>query len=138
HALEAVRSPEWPGLGLAVQAYQKRALPVIEWLEAVAARLGRRVPVRLVKGAYWDTEIKRAQEQGLCDYPVFTRKTSTDVSYLACARTLLERCAHLEPRFATHNAHTLAWMAKVGAGRSFELERLHGMGEALYREARSL
>jgi RHH-type proline utilization regulon transcriptional repressor/proline dehydrogenase/delta 1-pyrroline-5-carboxylate dehydrogenase len=132
--LERPEAADWPGLGLAVQAYQKRALPVIEWLEAEAARAGRTIPVRLVKGAYWDTEIKRAQEQGLSGYPVFTRKSSTDVAYMACARTLLERCPHLYPQFATHNAHAVAWIEHVGRGRDFEFQRLHGMGEALYAE----
>ena len=130
------RMPElagWPGLGLAVQAYQKRALYVVEWLEMLAETLDRIIPVRLVKGAYWDTEIKRAQEQGLAGYPVFTRKSSTDVSYLACAGLLLES-PHLYPQFATHNAHTAAWVLRVGADRPFELQRLHGMGEELYAE----
>ena len=90
--------------------------------------------MRLVKGAYWDTEIKRAQEQGLAGYPVFTRKSSTDVSYLACARALLAASPRLYPQFATHNAHTVAWLLRVGAGTPFEFQRLHGMGEALYAE----
>ena len=99
----------WDGLGLAVQAYQKRALPVIAWLADLARRQQRRIiPVRLVKGAYWDSEIKRGQELGLADYPVFTRKAATDVSYLACARALLAAPHLIFPQFATHNAHTLA------------------------------
>jgi RHH-type proline utilization regulon transcriptional repressor/proline dehydrogenase/delta 1-pyrroline-5-carboxylate dehydrogenase len=122
----------YDGLGLAVQAYQKRARHVLRWLDALARNAGRRIPVRLVKGAYWDSEIKRAQELGLDGYPVFTRKTSTDVSYLACARDLLLEHAHLLPQFATHNAHTVAWILEVGAGRPFEFQRLHGMGEELY------
>jgi RHH-type proline utilization regulon transcriptional repressor/proline dehydrogenase/delta 1-pyrroline-5-carboxylate dehydrogenase len=122
----------YEGLGLAVQAYQKRAPHVLRWLEGLARGAGRRIPVRLVKGAYWDTEIKRAQELGLDGYPVFTRKTSTDVSYLACARDLLLEHEHLTPQFATHNAHTVAWILEVGAGRPFEFQRLHGMGEELY------
>ena len=122
----------YDGLGLAVQAYQKRAPHVLRWLDALARGAGRRIPVRLVKGAYWDSEIKRAQELGLDGYPVFTRKTSTDVSYLACARDLLLEHAHLFPQFATHNAHTVAWILEVGAGRPFEFQRLHGMGEELY------
>jgi len=129
------RAPEvagYDGLGLAVQAYQKRAPHVLRWLAALARGAGRRIPVRLVKGAYWDTEIKRAQELGLDGYPVFTRKTSTDVSYLACARDLLLEHEHLLPQFATHNAHTVAWLLEVGAGRPFEFQRLHGMGEELY------
>jgi RHH-type proline utilization regulon transcriptional repressor/proline dehydrogenase/delta 1-pyrroline-5-carboxylate dehydrogenase len=122
----------YEGLGLAVQAYQKRAPHVLRWLESLARGAGRRIPVRLVKGAYWDSEIKRTQELGLDGYPVFTRKTSTDVSYLACARDLLTEHAHLLPQFATHNAHTVAWILEVGAGRPFEFQRLHGMGEELY------
>src|SRR5690554_3490680 len=122
------------GFGIAVQAYQKRAWPVLLWLEELAR--GRRsvIPVRLVKGAYWDTEIKRAQQQGLSGYPVFTRKSSTDVSYLACAKLLLHESPHLYPQFATHNAHTVAWLMHVGARDRFELQRLHGMGEELYDE----
>jgi RHH-type proline utilization regulon transcriptional repressor/proline dehydrogenase/delta 1-pyrroline-5-carboxylate dehydrogenase len=122
----------WTGLGLAVQAYQKRAIHVIEWLERLAARIGRTIPVRLVKGAYWDTEIKRAQEQGLSGYPVFTRKSSTDVSYLACARRLLEASPHLYAQLATHNAHTVAWVSHAAGETAFEFQRLHGMGDALY------
>jgi len=124
----------WEGLGLAVQAYQKRALSVIQWLEALAAAHNRVIPVRLVKGAYWDTEVKRAQEQGLADYPVFTRKVNTDVSYLACARALLEDCPHLYPQFATHNAHTLAYVFHHAGTREYEFQRLHGMGAELYAE----
>jgi len=123
---------DYAGLGLAVQAYQKRALRVIEWLGELARGGGRTVPVRLVKGAYWDSEIKRAQELGLDGYPVFTRKCNTDVSYLACAKALLTEQAALHPQFATHNAHTVAWLLEVGAERPFELQRLHGMGEELY------
>ena len=97
----------WKGLGLAIQAYQKRCLPLIDWLKAMAQRHQRRLMVRLVKGAYWDSEIKWSQERGLHGYPVFTRKTSTDVSYLACARKLLADGEAIFPMFATHNAHTL-------------------------------
>jgi RHH-type proline utilization regulon transcriptional repressor/proline dehydrogenase/delta 1-pyrroline-5-carboxylate dehydrogenase len=123
----------WNGLGLAVQAYQKRALPVIEWMGELARRQNRRIPVRLVKGAYWDTEIKRGQELGLADYPVFTRKSGTDTSYLACARSLLARRNEIFPQFATHNAHTLSAIQVFAGGRGdFEYQRLHGMGEALY------
>jgi RHH-type transcriptional regulator, proline utilization regulon repressor / proline dehydrogenase / delta 1-pyrroline-5-carboxylate dehydrogenase len=126
---------EWDGLGLAVQAYQKRALHVIAWLEDLGRRRRRRIPVRLVKGAYWDTEIKRAQEQGLDGYPVFTRKLATDVSYLACARRLLAGGDAFYPQFATHNAQTLASIIEfAGHRRSFEFQRLHGMGEALYED----
>ena len=125
----------WDGLGLAVQTYQKRALPVIAWLEDLARRQRRRIPVRLVKGAYWDTEIKRAQEQGFDNYPVFTRKLATDVSYLACARRLLAGGEVFYPQFATHNAQTLASIVELaGECRAFEFQRLHGMGEALYAE----
>jgi len=120
--------------GIAVQAYQKRAWPVIRRLEELAHGRHRVIPVRLVKGAYWDTEIKRAQQQGLSGYPVFTRKASTDVSYLACARALLHESPHLYPQFATHNAHTVAWLMHVGARDRFEFQRLHGMGEELYGE----
>jgi RHH-type proline utilization regulon transcriptional repressor/proline dehydrogenase/delta 1-pyrroline-5-carboxylate dehydrogenase len=124
----------WDGLGLAVQAYQKRALPVLRWVENLGARHRRRVFVRLVKGAYWDTEIKRAQERGLAGYPVFTRKASTDVSYLACAEAMLAS-PHIYPAFATHNALTLATVLELaGERRDYEFQRLHGMGEALYEQ----
>jgi RHH-type proline utilization regulon transcriptional repressor/proline dehydrogenase/delta 1-pyrroline-5-carboxylate dehydrogenase len=123
----------YDGLGLAVQAYQKRALPVIDWLAQLARERRKRIPVRLVKGAYWDSEIKRAQAAGLSEYPVFTRKAATDVSYLACARLLLEQRDAFYPQFATHNAHTAAAILDFAQGRKdFELQRLHGMGEALY------
>ena len=126
----------WDGLGLAVQAYAKCAPAVLEWLAALADATGRRFMVRLVKGAYWDTEVKRAQQGGLDDYPVFTRKAATDLSYIACAVRLLRHEDALRPMFATHNAHTLASVATLAAGREFELQRLHGMGELLYDEAR--
>jgi RHH-type transcriptional regulator, proline utilization regulon repressor / proline dehydrogenase / delta 1-pyrroline-5-carboxylate dehydrogenase len=127
----------WDGLGLAVQAYQKRAIHVIAWLDDLARRQRRRIPVRLVKGAYWDSEIKRAQEQGLEQYPVFTRKLATDVSYLACARRLLAGSETFYPQFATHNAQTLASIVEfAGERRDFEFQRLHGMGEALYEDLR--
>ena len=135
---EAPRLAGWDGLGLAVQAYQKRVLPVIDWLGDLARRQKRRIPVRLVKGAYWDTEIKRAQELGIADYPTFTRKMATDTSYLAGARALLAQGDAIFPQFATHNAHTLAAIQTFANGRTdFEYQRLHGMGEALhalYRE----
>jgi len=124
----------WDGLGMAVQAYQKRASAVIDWAAATAREAHRKLAVRLVKGAYWDTEIRRCQLDGLVDYPVFTRKSSTDVSYLACARQMLD-APDLQPAFATHNAMTvgtlLAWRGKR---RDVEFQRLHGMGEELYRE----
>ena len=122
----------WDGLGLAVQAYQKRALPLVDWIADLAARTGHRVPVRLVKGAYWDTEIKYAQLQGHDDYPVFTRKQSTDVSWIACALRMLARRDVLRPAFATHNAHSLAVILESAGDTDFEMQRLHGMGEALY------
>ena len=124
----------WHGLGLAVQAYGRRAIPVLRWLRRLAHRTGKRLPVRLVKGAYWDSEIKWAQERGFADYPVFTRKLHTDVSYLACMRLLLSDPQAFYPQFATHNAHTVA-AAFVSAGEApYEFQRLHGMGEALYEE----
>ena len=125
------------GFGLAVQAYQKRAYGLLQWLIRQTRERRRQLTVRLVKGAYWDTEIKRAQERGLAGFPVFTRKMNTDVSYLACARLLAEHVAVIYPQFATHNAHTVAYvsqiMAGVGPGR-FEFQRLHGMGEELYEQ----
>ena len=124
----------WPGLGLAVQAYQKRALPVIRWLAKLAECQQRMIPLRLVKGAYWDGEIKRAQENGLGDYPVFTHKSATDLSYLACAQFILSSEAFY-PQFASHNAHTVAAIHQFGGQHpGYEFQRLHGMGERLYRE----
>ena len=123
---------DWWGLGLAVQAYGKRALPVLRWLRRISHRLRKRIPVRLVKGAYWDSEIKWAQERGFADYPVFTRKLNTDVSYLACMRYLTSDPQAFYPQFATHNAHTLASGYVAAANRPFEFQRLHGMGEGLY------
>ncbi len=124
----------WSGLGLAVQAYGRRAFPTLRWLRRLAAEGGRRIPVRLVKGAYWDSEIKWAQELGLADYPVFTRKVHTDVSYLAAMRFLLADPTAFFPQFASHNAHSVA-AAYVAAGTvPYEFQRLHGMGEALYDE----
>jgi len=125
---------EWNGMGLAVQAYQKRALSVLKWLNRLSTESGKMIQVRLVKGAYWDAEIKRAQELGLKDYPVFTRKCNTDVSYLACARYLINKCPGIYPQFATHNAHTLAYIYHHATNRDFEFQRLHGMGEELYKE----
>ncbi|HKM88157.1 MAG TPA: bifunctional proline dehydrogenase/L-glutamate gamma-semialdehyde dehydrogenase PutA [Xanthobacteraceae bacterium] len=123
----------WEGFGLAVQAYQKRALPLIAWIEDAAVTLGRRLTVRLVKGAYWDTEVKRAQERGLADYPVFTRKAMTDLCYMACVKKLLAARDRLFPQFATHNALTVASVIEDAGGvEGFEFQRLHGMGEALY------
>ena len=123
----------WDGFGLAIQAYQKRARAVIAHVDGLARALNRRMMVRLVKGAYWDSEIKRAQERGLDDYPVFTRKAMTDLNYIACARQLLSLRPRLFPQFATHNALTVATVLELaGGGDDFEFQRLHGMGEALY------
>jgi RHH-type proline utilization regulon transcriptional repressor/proline dehydrogenase/delta 1-pyrroline-5-carboxylate dehydrogenase len=123
----------WDGFGLAIQAYQKRASAVIDYADDLAKALGRRLMVRLVKGAYWDTEIKRAQERGLGGYPVFTRKAMTDLNYIACARQLLALRPRLFPQFATHNALTVATLLTLaGDDGGFEFQRLHGMGEALY------
>ncbi len=128
---------DWRGLGVVVQAYQKRGLAVIEGLADLARRSGRRIMVRLVKGAYWDSEIKRAQVAGMADYPVFTTKAATDLSYLVCARALIEAAPLLYPQFASHNAHTLAAVREMAdsAGVVIEHQRLHGMGEALYQAA---
>ncbi len=124
----------WDGFGLAVQAYQKRAKPVLEWLVELARAHGQRIPVRLVKGAYWDSEIKRAQQLGLDGYPVFTRKAATDVSYLACARYLLDHRDAIDCQFATHNAFTVMYILELAGDTGvIEFQRLHGMGEALYQ-----
>jgi RHH-type proline utilization regulon transcriptional repressor/proline dehydrogenase/delta 1-pyrroline-5-carboxylate dehydrogenase len=129
----------WAGLGLAVQAYQKRSPQVIEAVAGIARASGRRLMVRLVKGAYWDSEIKRAQVAGLPGYPVYTTKAATDLSYLVCARALLNAAPALYGQFATHNAHTLAAVRQMArqAGLSPEFQRLHGMGEALYAGAKA-
>ena len=124
----------WNGYGLAVQAYLKRAPFVIDWLAEQARKAGRRFCVRLVKGAYWDSEVKRAQEGGHAGYPVYTRKPNTDVSYLACARKLFDYGDAFYPAFATHNAHTIAAIHHMAKGRPFEFQRLHGMGTDLYAE----
>ena len=124
----------WDGLGLAIQAYSKRARATIEWVEALGRETRRRLSTRLVKGAYWDTEIKHAQEQGLEDFPVFTRKETTDLNYLACAHSMLA-ASHIFPAFATHNALTVATIrAWAGGERDFEFQKLHGMGAGLYDE----
>ena len=128
----------WNGFGVVVQAYGPRAAFVIDWLYSMAQRLDRQIMVRLVKGAYWDTEIKRAQTLGLTGYPVFTRKPNTDVSYIANARKLLSMTDRIYPQFATHNAHTVAAILEM-AGKNrdnFEFQRLHGMGEALHETVR--
>ena len=135
-AQSAQHFPQWTGFGLAMQAYQSRALALIEHITTVARKHKIRLMCRLVKGAYWDAEIKRTQELGLSDYPVFTHKHHTDVSYLACARALLDAPDAIYPQFATHNAATIAAILQMSAksGASFELQRLHGMGEGVYRE----
>jgi RHH-type proline utilization regulon transcriptional repressor/proline dehydrogenase/delta 1-pyrroline-5-carboxylate dehydrogenase len=123
----------WDGFGLAIQAYQKRAEAVIDHVDGLARSLNRRLMVRLVKGAYWDTEIKRTQERGLDDYPVFTRKAMTDLNFVACAQKLLALRPRLFPQFATHNALTVATILELGGSAGgYEFQRLHGMGEALY------
>ena len=128
----------WNGYGLAVQAYQKRAPQVIDYLADLARRIGRRIPVRLVKGAYWDAEIKRAQVDGQAGYPLFTRKQNTDVSYLANARRMLDAGDAIYPMFATHNAQTIATVHRMARNirdrRDFEFQKLHGMGDDLYAE----
>jgi RHH-type transcriptional regulator, proline utilization regulon repressor / proline dehydrogenase / delta 1-pyrroline-5-carboxylate dehydrogenase len=125
----------WNGLGIVVQAYSKRTPFVIDWLVETARAAGRRWYVRLVKGAYWDAEIKRAQELGLSGYPLYTRKPNTDVSYMACAHKLFDAGSDLiYPQFATHNAHTIAAVHHIARGRPFEFQRLHGMGTDLYAE----
>ncbi|MCW5720698.1 MAG: bifunctional proline dehydrogenase/L-glutamate gamma-semialdehyde dehydrogenase PutA [Devosia sp.] len=143
--IEAVlATPElagWDGFGVVVQAYGKRVLPLIDWLEATAERLDRRIMVRLVKGAYWDAEVKRAQVLGLEGFPVYTRKAATDVSYIAAARKLFS-CQRIYPQFASHNAHTAAAVLHLAseAGRfndSYEFQRLHGMGERLHEVLRT-
>ena len=132
----AKHHPEWRGLGLAMQAYQTRALELIDHVAQLGRTYRLRLMCRLVKGAYWDAEIKRAQELGLTHYPVFTHKHHTDVSYLACARALLAASDVIFPQFATHNAATIAALLQMGAKSAapFELQRLHGMGEGVYRE----
>lgn len=130
---------DWQGLGLAVQCYSKRAPAVLDWLIALGKETERRFMVRLVKGAYWDSEIKRAQELGIPGFPVFTRKITTDLSYLVCARKALAHPEAIYPQFATHNAHTIAAVIEMaGKRRDFEFQRLHGMGELLYSAAREV
>jgi RHH-type proline utilization regulon transcriptional repressor/proline dehydrogenase/delta 1-pyrroline-5-carboxylate dehydrogenase len=129
---------DWGGFGIAIQAYQKRAAPLCDWVIDAARAHGRKLMVRLVKGAYWDTEIKAAQVGGLTDYPVFTRKVATDVSYLACAKKLLAASDVIYPAFATHNANTIGQVKALAHGKAFEFQRLHGMGEELYEELAGL
>ena len=133
---EVLRDPalaNWDGFGVVVQAYGLRAGPMLDWLYALAESLDRKIMVRLVKGAYWDTEIKLAQTLGLDGFPVFSRKAATDVSYIANARKLLSMRDRIYPQFATHNAHTVAAILEMaGETRDFEFQRLHGMGENLH------
>jgi len=137
--IEAVLSDErlagWDGFGVVIQAYGKRAAPIIDWLYGLAQKLDRKIMVRLVKGAYWDSEIKRAQVEGLEDFPVFTRKSATDASYICCAKKLQGMTDRIYPQFATHNAHTVSAVLELANDTSdFEFQRLHGMGEALHRK----
>jgi RHH-type proline utilization regulon transcriptional repressor/proline dehydrogenase/delta 1-pyrroline-5-carboxylate dehydrogenase len=123
----------WNGFGLALQTYQKRAPAVIDWLVEQSSRSGQRIPIRLVKGAYWDSEIKHAQVEGFDGYPVFTRKANTDVSFIACAKKVLANRQAFYPQFATHNAHTIAAVTELAGNRlDYEFQRLHGMGKDLY------
>lgn len=129
----------WDGLGIVVQAYQKRAPYVLDWLFALGREGGRKFMVRLVKGAYWDTEIKHAQEKGLVDYPVYTRKPTTDLSYQICAERMMRARDVIFPQFATHNAYTVALVLELaGAARDFEFQRLHGMGHLLYDQLQKI
>ena len=132
----AAHYPGWKGFGLALQAYQTRALALVREVQRIAAKYGLRLMCRLVKGAYWDSEVKRAQELGLTHYPVFTHKHHTDLCYLACAHAMLQSPELIYPQFATHNAATIAALMQMGArtGAPFELQRLHGMAEGVYRE----
>ena len=131
---DALFANGWGGFGIAIQAYQKRAAPLCDWVVEAARAHGRKLMCRLVKGAYWDTEIKAAQVGGLTDYPVFTRKVATDVSYLACAKKLIAASDVIYPAFATHNASTIGQVKAFAGDKPFEFQRLHGMGEELYEE----
>lgn len=126
----------WDGFGVVVQAYSRRAPEVLDWLYELTGKLDRRISVRLVKGAYWDSEIKNAQVLGLQDYPVFTRKETTDLSYLACSQKLLKMTDRIYPQIATHNAHTVMAINQMAGELDLEFQRLHGMGESLHRIAR--
>ncbi|MDQ3077340.1 MAG: bifunctional proline dehydrogenase/L-glutamate gamma-semialdehyde dehydrogenase PutA, partial [Pseudomonadota bacterium] len=128
----------WGGFGLAIQAYSKRGVPLVDWVVELARKHDRKLMVRLVKGAYWDTEIKAAQVAGLSDYPVFTRKVATDVSYLACAKRMLAASDCIYSAFATHNANTIGAVKALAGSTLFEFQRLHGMGEGLYDELAKL
>ena len=123
----------WDGFGVVVQAYGKRASAVIDWLYAISSELDRKIMIRLVKGAYWDTEIKLAQIKGVDDFPVFTTKAATDVSYICCASQLLSMTDRIYPQFATHNAHTVSSILEMAKDRTaFEFQKLHGMGDSLH------
>ncbi|MEO7366254.1 MAG: bifunctional proline dehydrogenase/L-glutamate gamma-semialdehyde dehydrogenase PutA [Sphingomicrobium sp.] len=135
---DALFANNWSGFGLAIQAYQKRAVPLCDWVAKAGRAHGRKLFVRLVKGAYWDTEIKAAQVAGLPDYPVFTRKVGTDVSYIACAKVLLGASDVIYPAFATHNASSIGAIKALAGETPFEFQRLHGMGEGLYEELAKL
>jgi len=135
---DALFANGWGGFGLALQAYSKRAVPLVDWTIELARKHKRKLMVRLVKGAYWDSEIKMAQVAGLPDYPVFTRKVATDVSYLACAKRLLAAGDCIYPAFATHNANTIGAVKALAGTTPFEFQRLHGMGEGLYEELAKL
>ena len=135
---DALFANGWGGFGLAIQAYSKRALPLVDWTVELARKHKRKLMVRLVKGAYWDSEIKVAQVAGLTDYPVFTRKVATDVSYLACAKRMLAAGDCIYPAFATHNANTIGAVKALAGTTPFEFQRLHGMGEGLYEELAKL
>jgi len=133
--MKNVANPAWDGFGVVVQAYSRRALPVLDWLIDQCQTHNRRIMVRLVKGAYWDAEIKLAQELGLANFPVYTRKAHTDLSYLVCAQRLLDNRELIYPQFATHNAHTVSAIRYLAGAdiNSYEFQRLHGMGEALHQ-----
>jgi len=128
---------DWDGFGIVIQAYGLRATYVLDWLHDLARRLDRRIMVRLVKGAYWDSEIKRAHVLGLAGFPVYTRKAATDVAYIACARQLFSMADRVYPQFATHNAHTVSAVLHMAGSERYEFQRLHGMGEALYETLRT-
>ncbi|WP_439106147.1 bifunctional proline dehydrogenase/L-glutamate gamma-semialdehyde dehydrogenase PutA [Congregibacter sp.] len=139
HVVKAALSDDyladWDGFGVVVQAYQKRAAAAIDWLYELAVTLDRKIMVRLVKGAYWDSEIKQAQVEGVSDYPVFTRRSATDVSYICCAYKLLNMTDRIYPQFATHNAQTAATIVELAGNRNdYEFQRLHGMGETLFNQ----
>ena len=135
---DALFADGWGGFGVALQAYQKRGVPLVEWVAALGRKHGRRLMVRLVKGAYWDSEIKAAQVAGLSDYPVWTRKVATDVSYLACAKAMLAADDVIYSAFATHNANTIGALKALAGRKPIEFQRLHGMGEGLYEELAAL